>query len=88
MQLRACLTERILSKFSSKTKVEIFVTDLTPDLIRTISSTIDRNFTSIEFSRAFDVILKQSGRQKQVPQTHRLYDKFTNFSRLTNFIAH
>jgi len=76
MQLRVCLVD-FLSKLSPKTRVEVFVTDLQPDLIRNLAASVDRNFSQQELGQAFNNLFKQAGRQKpEVDQLLRLLQPF------------
>lgn len=63
MQLRNTIAD-FLTKINSKTRVEVFVTELFPELLRIIASAIDRTFSLSELKQAFQTIIKQAGRQK------------------------
>lgn len=63
MQIRNAISD-LLSKLNLKTRVEVFVTELLPVLLRLIASSIDRSFNQIELDQAFQIIIKQAGRQK------------------------
>jgi hypothetical protein len=78
MQLRACLGDFVV-KLLPKTKVEVFVTSIQQELVRSVAATVDRGFTQLELSKAFDVLLRQAGRQKpELDQLHRQMQPFFN----------
>uniref|UniRef100_A0A915D8A9 DNA damage-binding protein 1 n=1 Tax=Ditylenchus dipsaci TaxID=166011 RepID=A0A915D8A9_9BILA len=84
MQVRNTLSD-LLSKLTPKTRVEVFVTDLLPDILRQLSSLLERRFNQTEFRQAFDVIFKQAGKQKSEVDSvlHSLSPFFTTSSGLT-----
>jgi len=62
-QVRNSLSDFLL-RLKAKCRVEVFVTDLTPETIRLLSSLIDRQGSQADLKRAVDATYKQAGRQK------------------------
>lgn len=65
MQVRVCLERKVLPRFTSENRLDVFVTDLSTELLRQLSSVLERQMGNDEFRIAFASVSKQAGKQKQ-----------------------
>ncbi|KAI1722983.1 protein kinase domain-containing protein [Ditylenchus destructor] len=63
MQVRSNIGD-VLAKISPKSRVEVFVTDILPELIRPLAASLERRFGQSEYRRAFEPFFKQAGKHK------------------------
>src|SRR4051812_30041536 len=78
MQIRNALSD-MLTKLMPKARVEVFITDLSPDIIKQLCTNLERRSTQQQLSEVFDSINK-AGKQKPALDSlfHALLPCFTS----------
>uniref|UniRef100_A0A0N5B0K5 Protein kinase domain-containing protein n=1 Tax=Syphacia muris TaxID=451379 RepID=A0A0N5B0K5_9BILA len=67
--------QRVLTNFSSTTRVEVIVCDLPADVIRQLVAVVERTFTSDELYAAFEILLSQFNKyKKEIKCVHEALD--------------
>lgn len=65
MQVRMCLERELLPSINQKTRLEVFATELTVDILRQIAASVDRQMNADEFSKTYDGVSRHAGKQKE-----------------------